>query len=217
MALLLSGVFFVGRMDARIDANAESLHEYSSKLGDLDNRVRVVERSASPTGQSSTPSPGEMMTLQSAQVFVDGKLAPGYDMGVNTSGGRTGWVDVRDSVMYMDYPGGQSWGAVFITVGKPTDLNRPCVDVSQFRALRIELKGKNGGEAVDVGLKDNTDPDDGSETKITLGSLQQDWQVREIELSRFRTADLHKLYVMTEFVYAGTPQSVYVRKIEFIH
>lgn len=59
-----------------------------------------------------------------------------------------------------------------------------------------------GGECVEIGIKDNTDPDDGSETKIRR-CVSTDWQVFAFPLAEFSTADLDRLYVVTEFVFEG--------------
>jgi hypothetical protein len=77
------------------------------------------------------------------------------------------------------------------------------------------MKGQRGGELVEVGVKDDTDPDDGSESKSRV-RLQAEWQRVEIPLSTFRTADLKRLYVVTEFVFAGSePSTISVRRIAF--
>jgi hypothetical protein len=77
------------------------------------------------------------------------------------------------------------------------------------------MKGQRGGELVDIGLKDDTDPDDGGESKSRV-RLQAEWQRVEIPLTAFRTADLKRLYVVTEFVFAGAqPSTISVRRISF--
>ena len=55
------------------------------------------------------------------EVLSGTKLAEGFDMGVNTSGGRTDWLTQEVGAMKMAYPAQQSWGAVFVTVGKPNN------------------------------------------------------------------------------------------------
>jgi hypothetical protein len=144
----------------------------------------------------------------------DGHLHQGLDMGVATSGNQTGWVDVVNGEIRMNYPSGQSWGAMFITVGKPVPLSkRRGTDFSKYKTLEIELKGSEGS-VVEIGLKDNTDEDSGLETKIAL-ELKKDWVSHEISLNKFQTADLKRLNIVTEFVFAEKAQMVYVRKIRF--
>ncbi len=145
-------------------------------------------------------------------------LSPGYDMGVNTSRGRTNWVADMNGYMCMFYPAGQSWGAVFITVGRPTNFDRPGRDLSSYQTLSLELQGAVGGEQVWIGLKDNTDLDTGRETKIPVSGLAPEWQTFTFPLSSFGTASLGRLYVVTEFVFEpGTSaEIVCFRNIQYL-
>jgi hypothetical protein len=156
--------------------------------------------------------------LQPHWVYYGPRLAEGYDMGVNTSGGRTDWVTDMGGYMRMAYPSGQSWGAVFITVGPPTQPPRPSRNLSAYTRLAIELRGEVGGEDVWIGLKDNTDPDTGTETKILIQNLTTTWQTYTFPLSSFVTADKTRLYVVTEFVFEpGTPaETVYFRRVQYL-
>ena len=115
----------------------------------------------------------------------------------------------------MTYPADQSWGAVFITVGKPTQPPRPSKDFSQFTALSVEMKGASGGETLEVGLKTNQQADDGSETKLPI-TLTPEWQTYVFPLSRFNGAQATQLYVVAEFVFSGSKaQTVLVRKVQY--
>lgn len=169
----------------------------------------------SPTATPSPPKATPTPTPSPGAIFVGDTLAPGYDMGVNTSGGRTSWVTVENGEICMAYPGGQ-WGAVFITVGKPKQPPRPGKDFSPYHQLSLELRGQTGGESVSIGIKDNNQPDDGSETKVTQAGLTTDWQPDTFPLSQFTGADLHNLYVVIEFVFADTPETVCARNIEYL-
>ncbi|MEZ5082970.1 MAG: hypothetical protein R2750_05930 [Bacteroidales bacterium] len=153
---------------------------------------------------------------QDYSIYNGQKLADGLDMGVNLSQGQTHWLSDEGGYMKMTYPSKQSWGAVFITVGKPKNPPRPFKNFSGFKTLTVEMKGENGGENVDIGIKDNTDPDNGQESKITK-ELTQDWEVYEFSLSDFKTADLSHLYVIVEFVFGGSSgRTVYFRNIKYI-
>lgn len=155
---------------------------------------------------------------QPHSIYNGPRLASGYDMGVNTSGNLTDWVTDLDGSMRMDYPPGQSWGAAFITVGPPTDPPSPGQDLSSYEALSLELRGEAGGEKVWIGIKDSTDPDNSKETKILVSDLTTEWQTFSFPLSKFVTADLTRLYVVTEFVFEiGTPaETVYFRNIRYL-
>jgi len=169
----------------------------------------------SPTTTSSPPV--ATPTVPPGAVFWGDTLAPGYDMGVNTSGGLTSWVTVTNGEICMAYPSGQSWGAVFITVGQPTQPPRPGKDLSNYHQLSLELQGQVGGESVSIGIKDNKQPDTGTETKVPVSGLTTDWKPFAFPLSQFTGADLHKLYVVIEFVFAGgTSETVCARNIQYL-
>jgi len=149
-------------------------------------------------------------------IFVGGQLAPGFDMGVNTSGGLTNWVTVRNGAICMTYPRGQSWGAVFITVGMPTQPPRPGKDLSRYHQLSLELRGQVGSQSVSIGIKDKNQPDNGSETKVLVSHLTTSWRPFAFPLSKFKCANLHQLYVVIEFVFANKPESVCARNIQYL-
>lgn len=148
--------------------------------------------------------------------IYDGTLTEGYDIGVNTSDGLTNWIENEGTHIKMEYPPNQSWGAVFITWGTPVPPgNRPFQNFSGYITLSVDLKGEEGGETVEIGIKDNLDPDNGSETKISV-HLTAEWRTYEFLLNRFNTADLKHLYVVTEFVFSGrTSKTVYFRNVKF--
>lgn len=156
-------------------------------------------------------------TGEDLSIFGNGVLATGYEVGVNTSGGRTDWVKVEGDALCMTYPSAQSWGAVFITTGPLAATPRPAQDLSGYSKLSLELRGKSGGESVWIGLKDNTDPDDGTETKIKAKDLTTAWKKYEFNLSDFTTADLKRIYIATEFVFdQATETGVCTRNIEYL-
>jgi len=158
-------------------------------------------------------SPASIAQTNEFRVF-DSQLSKGLDMGVDSSEQRRDWVSKGQGYIKMSYPSGQDWGAVFVTVGKPRDLPRPSKDLSAFRMLVIELKGESGGEQVEIGIKTNKQPDDGSEVKIPV-RLTNTWQVFKFPLSKF-DVDLKNLYVLSEFVFTGgTAQTVYFRGISY--
>ncbi len=150
-------------------------------------------------------------------IYVGTELSEGYDMGVNSSGGLTNWLFDLNGFMKMEYPENQTWGAVFITVGPPTEPPRPSQDLSLYTTLSVDLKGENGGEELEIGIKDNTDPDDGSETKIKVSGLTTEWQTYTFPLSDFTTADLTRIYVVIEFVFGGPyAQTVFFKNVEYL-
>ncbi|MFI5132147.1 MAG: hypothetical protein ACHQFX_19235 [Chitinophagales bacterium] len=149
-------------------------------------------------------------------VLLDGKLGSGLDMGVNSAKGNTAWANLNGNELCMSYPGNQDWGAVFITVGKPSNPPRPSKNYSNYNKLLLELRGDKGDESILIGIKDNDDPDDGSESHVRL-SLTKNWAEYQISLSQFKTTDLERLYVVTEFTFETTGQRICARKIQFLH
>src|ERR1017187_2502504 len=64
-------------------------------------------------------------SVTTKQVLNGTQLQPGFGMGVNSSGNLTNWLSQGSGQMQMAYPAGQSWGAVFVTVGNPVSSNPP--------------------------------------------------------------------------------------------
>lgn len=169
-----------------------------------------------PTTISSSTSTALPHAASPFVIYYNGGLDEGFGMGVDTSGNQTNWVTPsQDGGQCMAYPAGQSWGAVFITVGDPGSGIHPKQDFSSYGSLSVELKGGNGDETVQVGLKTDTDPDDGSETKYSVSGLTTEWKTFVIPLDEFNPIDLSSLYVVTEFVFGTTPETVCFRNIQF--
>ena len=175
----------------------------------------TVAPAAAPTAAPTTAPAAT--TTKSQFIYKGTSLTQGYGMGVDTSDHLQNWViDMHDSIC-MNYPGNQGYGAVFITVGEPVSDQRPGQDLSAYKTLSMELKGEQGGEYVSVGLKDKSDPDDGSERKYKV-DVTNDWKPYTFLLSDFDTADLTQLYVVTEFVFEpDTPaENICFRNIEYL-
>ena len=152
---------------------------------------------------------------QDYSIYNGQVLADGLDMGVDTDKKERGWVSDMNGYMKMVYPSNQAWGAVFITVGAPRTSPRPFRNFSGYSTLSVEIRGENGGEHIEIGIKDNTDPDNGQETKIPI-NLTQKWQEYEFSLADFRTAELTHLYVVIEFIFGGPKgKTAYFRNIQY--
>ncbi len=195
--------------------------EVRGRLGGLEDRMTRLEgRLDALISDVQRPVASERAHAQEPGgplVFDGGQFGSGYHLGVSSSGRLTGWATVSGGEMCMSYPPGQEWGAISITVGSSTqELPRPGRDLSEYSSLELEVRGVTGGESVEVGLKDSMDPDDGSETKILLRDLSQSWETHVLPLEQFVTADLTRLYVVTEFVFSTNPETVCVRRIRFV-
>jgi hypothetical protein len=145
-----------------------------------------------------------------------GGLGQGLDIFVNTDTGTTNWLSATAEGQLAAYPSGQQFGFVAaVLAGDPNLGNRPRRDLSMYRTLRFELRGAVGGEVIEVGIKDNTDPDNGSETKKGF-TLTSNWTTHSVVLTEFATADLTRLYLLFELVFSGpVGRSVYFRNVRF--
>jgi hypothetical protein len=107
------------------------------------------------------------------------------------------------------------WAVAYFRNHSNTLVERPTKDYSDYKSLKIELKGNIGGETVFIALKDDTDLDDGSETKIPL-TLTSKWKTYTIPLSEFKTANLKKLYIVASFILEGKSETISIKTIEYI-
>src|SRR4051794_7269551 len=94
-------VFFVGVLGGRIGCQT------SGGLW-MSNRARVGAMSL----LFCLYAPAQVM-----EVLTLDRTAAGFEIGVNSSGGRTDWIAAEDGSLIMSYPAGQSFGVVFITFG----------------------------------------------------------------------------------------------------
>lgn len=175
-------------------------------------------RTPTPTPtRTPTPTPSPTPTPLPHCIYQGGSLCGGYDMGVDDSAQQRNWIRNVEDYIRMEYPGGLTWGAVFITFGPPRNPPRPGQNLSQYSHISMELRTVSSTACVRVGIKDNTDPDNGSEAKIRQCIPNRQWETFTFPLPAFATADLTRLYVVTEFVFeledAGQPHTVEFRNI----
>lgn len=171
-------------------------------------------------GLLEQPNPG---TRSERDLFVRGQLAGYYDVGVDSSGQRRDWLSRSDDAFRMAYPAGQQWGTVFVTVGAPSAPPRPWKDFSNFGYLSLEMKGDQGGESLEIGLKDEDDRDDGGEKKMRVSGLTTEWERFIFPLSDFASprftlpSSLERLYVPVEFVFDGPrAETVLVKNVRYL-
>jgi exo-beta-1,3-glucanase (GH17 family) len=175
-------------------------------------------------GLFDQPAPG---SRANRDIFLEGPLSGFYDMGVDSWPGRKHeWVSTgsdtdRKGSLIMSYPAGQDAGAVFITVGQPTQPPRPWKDFSEFETLSIDMRGERGGERVQIGVKNRTDPDDDNEKRI-VETLTGDYRTYRIALRDLASGHLkvpeglRQLNVVAEFVFQGPrTETIYARNIRY--
>lgn len=154
---------------------------------------------------------------QSYPIYTGQTLNQGYDMAVNTNNNRTDWLHDMIGYMKADYPANQQWGFVMITYGASSLIQSQKLfrNFSNFTTLSVEMKGITGNEQVAIGIKDVTDPNNGSETKFTR-TLTRNWKVFTFPLTSFTTADLYHLYVVIEFVFSGpNSETIFFKNVTY--
>jgi hypothetical protein len=129
------------------------------------------------------------------------------------------WVTSSDDYIQLDYPGNSTWGASWVYVTPdgtmPTfQSDRYYVDVSAYSTMIVEMRGEVGGETVEIGLKDVADPDTGTETKYSR-VLSTEFEQYSFDLSHFYSADLTKLFIPIEFVFASQATTIYVKNVTY--
>lgn len=166
-------------------------------------------------------SPCEPSQAGAFDIMVGTKLTGDFRLGLNTSEEKRGWLSKEENGEFMtiSFPADQDWSAVFITTGPPNQKlrdGRRSVDLSAYNFLAIDMKGAVGKEEVEIGIKTNTQEDDGTETKIPV-ILTSEWKTYQYPLDRFTGAAPGRLYVVAELVYTGSkPQTVFFRNIRYL-
>ena len=136
-------------------------------------------------------------------VYVGG-FEDGFGWGVDSSNQQRDWLTDENGVLSLTYPAGQLWGAMFITVGPPVlPGTRPSLDLSAFHSLVAEMRAGSDSQCVRLGIKDNTQPDDGSEITVQQ-CLTTQWSLVALPLKTFANVDLKHLYIVFEVIFQGS-------------
>jgi hypothetical protein len=166
-------------------------------------------------------SPCEPSQGGAFDIMVGTKLTGDFRLGLNSSEEKKGWLSKEENGEFMtiSFPADQDWAGIFITTGPPNQRlrdGRRSVDLSAYNFLAIDMKGAVGKEEVEVGIKTNTQEDDGTETKIPV-ILTSEWKTYQLPLDRFTGTALGRLYVVAELVYTGSkPQTVFFRNVRYL-
>lgn len=115
--------------------------------------------------------------------------------------------------LHFDYMGGVEWAGIWFRSDNSIDATEPR-DYSIFEKLVLEVKGDVGGETIYVNIQDRDDPRDGTSTKVSL-QLSDEWQIYEIDLVDFKTADLEILIIPFGVVFYEEPISFSVRSVKY--
>lgn len=149
------------------------------------------------------------------KVLLDGALAARfYTFGFAASTDAPFNVSNQLNEFKIDVPVAD-WSVFFLRNRPRAMVDRPAKDFSQYRAVRVRMKGAEGGEEVLLSMKDSTDPDDGTESRQEL-TLSADWVDYEIPLSVFESANLEEIFAPLQFIFLGGGGSISVSEVEFL-
>jgi hypothetical protein len=148
------------------------------------------------------------------KIMRNGVTTSGNSYGVASAQGNTGvniqFLDSLTAVQF--YP--QAWGVYYSYVGDGViDPNR-IRDFSSFDTLRIKMRGTEGGEAIQIALKDKSNPTDGSETKVPL-TLGKEWKNYDIPLTSFAPTNLEELFIVASIIVENKALTVEIKDIEY--
>lgn len=163
-------------------------------------------------------SPGAIYIMDGITLCPDRSPVHKYELGVDTSHQRRDWLSQASDALKMAYPPGQTWGAVFLTVGDPIPPgSRPGQDLSHCTTLQVDLRTDTAGAGLSIGMKDKDQPDNGTETKIRVTPTKT-WTTNTFHLTNFTGTQLSAIYVVIEFVFEPNdpPQTVYFRNVRLL-
>lgn len=189
----------------------------TKELVHVRNIKYLKEEATNPEKGTDPCPPAQTDTLE---ILVGSRLAGGFGLGLDSSDHRFDWLSRKEGEFLMlNFPAKQDYSVAFITVGPPTQrlsTGRQFRDLSMFKFLYLEMKGAVGNEKLDIGIKTNTQEDDGTETKVPV-KITTDWKPYLLNLDKFVQTNRSKLYVVAEFAYEGSEaQTVFVRSIKYL-
>jgi len=122
---------------------------------------------------------------------------------------------IQKGFIEISFPA-MDWGVIYFYVGQGSVELLNTKDFSGYRAMKLELKGKKGGEKIKIAIKDETNPTDGSEPKVEL-TLTNEWKMYEIPLSSFAPTNLEKLFMPMAIIFEKDPVTIYAKDVEYIY
>ncbi len=161
------------------------------------------------------PAPLTLKMRSYRDIYVGG-LETGFSLGIETSEHQHEWLTAQNGGLLLTYPAHQQWGGMFIVVGQSEPLgHRPSLDLSRYHSLLVDLRAGADGQCIALGIKDRTQPDDGSEIRVQR-CLRTEWTTVVLPLSLFTNVDLTHVYVVFELVLQGpSSATVEVRNIRY--
>jgi exo-beta-1,3-glucanase (GH17 family) len=167
-------------------------------------RTRPTLTQSPVTAEPASPTVIGTPAITVPLIVYDGKLSTGFELGIDNESHEYGWIDVGDSTLRIDFLPNQAWAAVMITVGRPQKPGQrtETIDLTACQTMTVGLRTTTADVEVNIGMKDQDDPDDGSETLIPV-VVNSTTPLYHIALAEFESADLSAIYLPFELVYFG--------------
>ena len=126
----------------------------------------------------------------------------------------------EQGTLTLAYPPTQTWGSMSITFGQPVPPGkRPSIDLSGYGSLVLDMRLAPGRSTqpgcIRLGIKDSTQPDNGSETTVQECLNSSAWSTIKVPLTKFDRADLTRLYVVFEVVFSKVIGPIQLSNIRY--
>ncbi len=151
-------------------------------------------------------------------VVVNGSYPTSLNLIIDSSQGLDGISrQVNTDYLTFNFKEDIEWGAaIFVVDSIGISANRPSKDFSGYNVVELELRGDTNGKEVFFSIKDKEDPDDGTETRVSL-ELNREWTTYRLSINEFTTAELSQLNAVAVFVVvSGEPVKLDVKRITYI-
>jgi uncharacterized protein YraI len=165
--------------------------------------------------QTKTPTPP---AAEKVITIYESELGAGLELNVDNEQHKYGWIQEEGEALQIDFLPNQAWAVVFITVGppKPAGQRSKIMDLSACNALSFDLHAGQPDVSIRVGIKDSQDPDNGSETLISV-PLSQTRREYTLPLSQFVSADLKNIFLPFELVHLDKKAvTVFVHRVRVL-
>lgn len=192
------------------------LVDYSNLISLGEQLMNLIAEGSNDDDQSRTILFDKFDGTGHPKLFMDGFLtsyysyleAYAYPIPSN-SGSSLAYKELN-----MEFPA-MPWSVLYFYVGEGSIEGLETKDYSSYSTLRVELKGAKGGEKIQISIKDETNPTDGSEAKVPL-TLSNTWQVYDIPLSKFEGTNLKKLFMPAAFIVENEATTISIKNIEYL-
>ena len=147
-------------------------------------------------------------------VLQNGTLSSFYNQRTADIINKINWCNNQPGLVEANFPS-VNWAYLYFDNGYDSFQKPLTKDYSDYKSIKLELKGAKGGEKVYINIKDKDDPNDGNESRVSL-TLTDEWKTYEIPLSEFKTTNLEEISVAAGILSLEEPKTISIRNIEYL-